>query len=374
MEFNSRQAACEYNKFHLHRSRKDSNIYRHAAVAFHNGTAKHVGTTSGSAEYRALMNSIAQGETSREPQKRFSRCYRKPSDVPSIHPCDQGFLSCILHLLQLPQQIWRSYSPQTTKEESPLPIDPKVQLFKEQLEMLLPFYQMTATERSQVSVSIVIPPWLKGTNETCEIFEAASMVLGQGFPDESTPSAVYTAMGYELHRISPAFYKPVVPGRIMTVDFEDDLVTAALVETPLTYHFNNPVEFAVARNFDGDNFKHWLRHFVKATKPDIMVIIGGNASDTEIQEAITTQSEVATFRIDQSANHLGRIKTLGAALAARTWLERQRFDCLEVGECLTIRDEANRLAGNFTRPVPSVWGARALHQPDRQSQEQHTEL
>ena len=166
------------------------------------------------------------------------------------------------------------------------------------------------------------------------------MTFGQGLASESTPSAEYTIIGYELCRVSRATFDCIGPGRIMIVEFEDDLVALAMTGTPLMYFFDNPVKFAVAKSLDADSLREWISRFIDAEKPD-MVVVGGNAGHAQVEDAIA-QSRAVPLLIDQSDISPHQIVPMGAARVAKDRLERQPFDCLELQECRDIRHEADR--------------------------------
>ena len=120
----------------------------------------------------------------------------------------------------LPQlkEFWKRHTQQPVVEEPAAAMKPNVQLFRAQMETLSPFADMSTEERLRVSVSISVPAWLTGTDEVCEAVEAAQLTFGRVFGVENTPSASYTATGYELCPITYDAFNCTGPGRIMTID------------------------------------------------------------------------------------------------------------------------------------------------------------
>jgi hypothetical protein len=336
---------------------------RYSAIAFHNGTMVYVAYRPGSTEYQALMQSILNKEFGRSPQRRSTRCLRaEPPPPPS--PFDESFLSFLVALFSLPKELWNKHAQQPVVQEPPVPVSPNAQLFKTQMEALPPFANMSAEQRLHVSVSISVPAWLTGTEEACQVIEAAVMTFGRVAKPESPPSASYTALGYELCRISYDAFDCTGPGRIMTIEFQSDLIVMSLARTPLLEWSFDPLTFSVSGEHDGDALVEWIDSFVDTQNPDMVMMSGPNADVPHLRNAVL-RSRAASHLIDQPSIPGHRAVAMGAARAAKDRLESQIDDCSEPKECIEIRKQADRIAGKYKVPKPSIWpavGRLHLHQ------------
>lgn len=309
------------------------------------------------------MQSIVDKYVGLPPQIRTSRCPQQQQQSPlSSSPFAQGlfhyFTTTLFHQNFLRKRA--SQQPTTTKEPPAL-INPNVKLFQAEMEALAPFVNMSSDQRSKVSISISIPGWLTGTEEVCQIAEAATWTFGRVFVTESHASASYTALGYELCRIDYGYFDCTGPGRIMTVDLQkNDLVVLSQVQTPLLYWATDPVVFSVSKGLSHSAKVEWINSFVSSQHPDMVMITGPGANEPHLLQAIQS-SKASSLLINQSSVPADSIAAMGAAQAAKDNLERQIDDCGEFNDCYMTRREADRIAGKFSPLKPSIWPAAGLH-------------
>ena len=333
----------------------------YSAVAFHNGTMVYLAYSPGSTDYQALMQSILNKEFNHPPQKRSTRCRAGPPPPPS--PFDESFPSFLVALFSFPKALWDKYLQQPVVQEPPVLVSPNTQFFKDQIEALPPFANMSAEQRLHFAprVSFSHPAWLTGTEEACQVIEAAAMIFGPVAAAETPPSASYTALGYELCRISYDAFDCTGPGRIMTIEFESDLTVMSLAWTASSVL--DPLTFSVSREHDDDALVEWIDSFVATQNPDMVMTTGPNANDPRLRNAVL-RSRASSHLINQPYTSITsqRAVVMGAARVAKDRLESQGSDCGEWDECDEIRQQADRIAGKYNGPVPPIWPAVArLH-------------
>jgi hypothetical protein len=336
-----------------------SNSY--SAVAFHNGTMAYLAHSPGSIEYRNLMQSILNKKFDHPPQKRSTRCYRaEPPPLPSAF--DKSFPSFLVALFSLLKTLWDKHFRQQVVQEPLVLLSRNTQLFKDQIVAPPPFANMSAEQRLHVSVRVSHPAWLTGTEEACQVIDAAAIIFGLVAAPESPPSASYTALGYELCRIGYDAFECTGPGRIMAIEFESDLTVMSMARTALSE--SDPLTFSVSREHDDDALVERIDSFVDTQKPDMVMTTGSNPNDPRLRNAVL-RSHASTHLVDQPNTSILRHRAvvMGAARAAKDRLESHGNDCGEWDECYEIRQQADRIAGKYNGPVPSIWPAVArLHQ------------
>lgn len=307
------------------------------------------------------MQSIVDKQVGLPPQIRTSRCpQQQQQSPPSPSPFGQGLFHYFTTTLFRQSILRKRDRQQPAAEEPPASINPNVELFQAEMEALAPFVNMSSDQRSKISISISIPGWLTGTEEVCQIAEAAARTFGRVFVTESHASASYTALGYELCRIDYGYFDCTGPGRIMTVDLQkNDLVVLSQVQTPLLYWATDPVTFAVSKGLSHSDKVEWINSFVSSQHPDMVMITGPGANEPHLQQAIQS-SKASSLLINQSSVPADRVAAMGAAQAAKDNLERQFDDCGEPDECYMIRREADQIAGKFSPLRPSIWPAAGL--------------
>lgn len=336
---------------------------------------KPVGSLAASEEYLELMQPILTRMTGQEPRTAASLCHRyHPRKQQS--PYDESFFSFILASFDWSKKHLSAYFQQQQPASEGLnSMNPTVQLMHRELLSLPPFSTMLPEKLAQIAVGVSIPSWLAGTETACLIADAAERAFGRLVRFESSPSAAYTAAGYELCRISHEAFECSGPGRLMTLELEGELAVATMVQTPVMDIFESSITFAVrrdpdvhdpAKKFDAQNLVQWVNAFVDGQKVDILMLAGPGADDPLIKEAL--KGSKSADLLDDHAEHLParEIVALGTAQAAKDAIESQIDDCGEPAECEEIRRESDRIAGKYKPPArPSRWPA---------SPERHSEL
>ena len=315
----------------------------------------YVGSSSASMEYNTLLQSLLEKEIGLPARRTGSHCLKSsPPHPPS--PFDESFLSFLVALLSLPMEVWKNYLQRqpVDKEVEMIPVNPHVQLFRTQMEALKPFADMSTEQRSHVAVSIAVPPWLTGTDEACEIIEAAELVFGEVLHLARTPWASYTAMGYELCTIDYEAFDCNGPGRIMTIEFRNDLATMSLARTPMLLWAQGPLIFTVSKGLIEDDLVQWINLFVDTEKPDLVMITGPSADAAYHHDAVL-QSRAAPRLINQTSTFTDQVVAMGAAQETKNTLESQGEDCSEPDKCTKIRREPDRIAGKYKPPRPATW-------------------
>ena len=305
------------------------------------------------------MQSMLNKELDRPPQERSTRHRCGGVSIrPPPSPFDESFLGFLVALFSLPRTLWDKYFPQPVVQEPPVPLNPNTQLFKDHIEALLPFTNMSTEQRLNVSVALSHPAWLTGEKETCQAIEAASMIFREPVMVESPPSSSYIAMGYELCDTDYEAFDCKGPGRIMTIEFEDDLTVMSLIQTPSIYQ--PPLSFAVSRRNDDDGLVEWINSFVDSQNPDMVMTTGSNANNDRLHEAVL-RSRASSRLVSQPNASIADVRAvvMGAARSAKDTLESQWDDCGEPQECYEIRKQADRIAGKYNGPRPSIWPAIA---------------
>lgn len=189
----------------------------------------------------AIGRGLQRGETS----CRRTLPYREKS------PFDRSFISFITALFLWPIEQWKKFIKEEVLEKPPLNGTAKV--IQDQVLELPPFADMNSEELSQLAVGVVIPSWLANKNEACQVIEAVKSTFGRLASFEKPPSAVYTAMGYELCRVDRADFHCTGPGRIMTLEYDGYLYTASFMQTPLLAWLNNAVKFSMRIELSPDS-------------------------------------------------------------------------------------------------------------------------
>lgn len=228
---------------------------------------------------------------------------------------------------------------------------------------------MSPQERSHSTIGISIPSWLAGTEEACHIVDAAERTFGRLVRIESSPSAVYTAAGYELCRISYEAFECSVPERLMTVELDGGIAVATMVQTPIMDVFKNTVTYAVRRwpdirepgsESDVDDLVRWVDDFVEAQKVDMLMLAGSAANDPLLVEALKSPKIGRLMDSHAGVLPIRDIVALGTALAAKDAIESQIDHCGEPMECEEIGREADRIGGKYSPlATPPCWPARS---------------
>jgi hypothetical protein len=304
------------------------------------------------------MQSILNKELDHPPQQRSTHPYCGGVSIrPPPSPFDESFLSFLVALFSLPKTLWDKYFPEPVVQEPPVPLNPNTQLFKDHMEALPPFANMSTEQRLNTPVVVSHPAWLTRKEETCQAIEAASMIFREPVWIESPLSSSFTALGYVLCNKDYEAFECRGPGRIMTIEFEGDLTTMSLLQTPLRSEF--PLKFSVSKRHE-DALVEWINSFVDTEEPDMVTTTGSNENDPRLLNAVL-RSRASPRLISQPdvSTGGGRAVVMGAAREAKDSLERHGYDCWEPEKCDELRKQADRIAGRHNGPMPSIWSAVA---------------
>lgn len=335
-------------------------VCRSSAIAFHNGTMEYIGSNSASIMYTNTMQSVIDRYIGQSPQYRKSTCTKpQPRESSSLSSIFQN----VLHYFTT----WRKGGGlRLAADPLSTPVHPNVQLFREEIENLAPFVHMTSKQRSELWVALTFPGWLTDTEELCQIADAAQGIFRGIFVAEHS-SAAYTAMGYELCRTPDDAFNCQGPGRITTVDIQNNHLTSiTLSKTPILSWMQLEAISAVSQGMNKSAMVKWVESFVSNKRSDLVMITGPGARDQHLLHLIE-HSQIGRLAINQSSIATDKVAVMGAAQFAKDTLERRFTGCWELPDCLDIRREADRIAGKFDPPSkPSVWslldGPRLHHE------------
>lgn len=236
----------------------------------------------------------------------------------------------------------------------PPPLHRTAQIFQDEILRLAPFSDMDVDAISQAAMAIVLPAWLAGTEEACDIAEAARRTFGRMLSLENPPSSAYTAAGYELCRISYDAFECTGPGRIMTLEYDGDLSVATIASTPLMHWSADPVFFSARRGLTPEQMTEWIDSFVVSQKPQRFIFSGTGVDQPSFVEALRA-SNISQYLDDQPPLPVQHLLAFGAAQVAKDQLESQPDDCSELRECDELRRKVNAISGPFRPPIPPVW-------------------
>lgn len=242
-----------------------------------------IGTVAASQEYKELMQSILDRAVGQEPRKIALRCPETQLRAESS-PFDRSFLDFLIAVTYLPQRFWYSYTGQRSVNIPKM--HPIARLIQDEMRALSPFEDMAATTLSQLAIGIQIPSWLAGTEEACHIAIAAKSLFGPRVRLESPPSSAYTAAGYELCRISHDAFECTGPGRIMTLEYDNNLAVASIMQTPLSDWSVDPVTFSARRGLATQGLVDWIDTFIDSQRPDRLIIAGANTDHPSFVDAL----------------------------------------------------------------------------------------
>lgn len=166
--------------------------------------------------------------------------------------------------------------------------------------------------------------------------------------------AAYTAAGYEMYRVSIDEFDCRGPGRIMTLEYDGGLAVATAQTTPLFGCSTEAAMFSVWRRCASGTIKDWIDAFASAAKPVEAIRAGSSINDPEFMDGLT-ESKVATLVDEVSELPAEHILAFGAAMDAKFMMESHGHDCVDMGECRRLREEADRIAGPYIPPRLQPW-------------------
>ncbi|KAL8907173.1 MAG: hypothetical protein Q9171_005964 [Xanthocarpia ochracea] len=309
------------------------------------------GRVSASQEVKDLLEPILAAAVEQEPQKRTTRCPRLHSLPTPTSSTDKIFEYLAIWILGI-MSLWNPLT--GNKVPEPPPLHQTARIFQDEMLRLAPFSDMDAEARSRAAVAIVLPAWLAGTDEACHIAVAARRTFGRMLSLENPPSAVYTAAGYELCRITYDAFECTGPGRIMTLEHDGDLSVATITPTPLMQWSAEPVVFSARKGLTPEQMTEWIDSFAVSQKPQRVIFAGTGVDQPSFVEALQASS-IKDYLDDQPPLPARHLLAFGAAQVAKDQLESQPDDCSESRECEELRRKADAISGPFRPPVPSIW-------------------
>ena len=263
------------------------------------------------------------------------------------------------------KHFWRFLSKQQPAPLSPLsPLHPIAQVIQNEIFRVAPFANATSETLSEMSVALAIPSWLIGTEIAYHITEAASKTFNRRFNIDTIPSATFTAAGYELCRVSHDAFECDGPGRVMTLEYDEDMTVASIIQFPVSWWAPNPVTFSVQKGLDTQSMTEWIDSFINAQHPDHIILAGSNIDNKKFANALTQPKVTTLFCEQPSRLPPNRVVAFGAALTAKVNIESQKDDFEEPSECMRIRCEADVIAGAPRLPKqpswPAIWSLHPL--------------
>ena len=309
----------------------------------------------GSKEYRNLMSSTLGQHNTYAPRSTALNCLARVWQIEPV-PWDKDILKLMgSYTSYLRKTIKEAFEPPKEPETIP-PLDSTEQMIQAQLLSLQPFANMSAESRSQVTVAIQLPAWFLASPYACSFYRIAEETFGRFVGLESASSSAYTALGYELCRVSQEAYECNGPGRLAVFEYDGYLATASTIRTPLDIFSRLGTRYSTLVSNNSVEISEWINSFLNSASPDVITLAGSAALSGIFQEAINL-SYAADHVEASSSVGVKDLVVKGAAQAAKDALENHNTDCGEFEECLAIRREADRIAGRYVFQRPSVWPA-----------------
>ena len=191
----------------------------------------------------------------------------------------------------------------------------------------------------------------------CSFRQVVEGIFGRVVGLESASSSIYTALGYELYRVSQEAYECDGPGRIAIFEYDGCLATASTVKTPLLHIFDRlETRYATLISNNPAELSKRIKSFLEACSPDMIALAGSNIYSTIFQKALSLSNAIGRVNSNGSIE-VEDILVKGAAQAVEDVLENHDIDCSEFPECLAIRREADRIAGEYKFSRPKMWPA-----------------
>lgn len=213
---------------------------------------------------------------------------------------------------------------------------------------------------SSPRVTVAVPVSLTDL-QACPIISAIAHTGKSIISLEHPPGAAFTALGFPLCRISSEWAPCQPPGRIMTLHYTRDALTAALMSTPLYWWMHGKVIYEINENLGNDRSQaihpayedttflamaQWIDTFAEKNKPDRVILLGPFIDQPAFKKAVSISrisSLIVGYPSDIDPEHT---VVLGTAKVAKDNLESQNEDCLEDDECEEIRRKADEMAGS----------------------------
>ena len=301
------------------------------------------------------MSSTLERHATYEPRSTALKCPARIWKAEPI-PFDKDILKLMYSYADyLMKKIKDAFEPSKISELIP-PLDPTEQMIQAQILTLEPFASMSAESRSQVTVAIQILAWFVASPYACSFRQVAEATFGRVVGLESASSSAYTALGYELCRVSQEAYECDGPGRLAIFEYDGHLATASMIKTPLDIFDRLETRYSTLTSNKSTELSKWINSFLDARSPDMITLAGSDVDLSTFQEALDLSNAAGQIELGGSVE-VEDMLVKGAAQVAKDALENHNTDCGEFRECLDIRREADRIAGKYRFQRPKVWPA-----------------
>lgn len=309
----------------------------------------------GSEEYRSLMSSTLGRHNTSEPRLTALKCPARRWKAEPM-PFDKDIFKVMRSYADYMMEKTKDAFDSSNISELIPALDSTEQMIQAQLLALQHFASMSDELRSQVTVAIQIPAWFVASPYACSFRKVAEATFGRAVGLESASSSAFTALGYELCRVSQEAYECDGPGRLAIFKYDGHLATASIIKTPLDIFDRLETRYSTLASNESSELSTWINSFLDACPPDMITLAGSDVDLNTFQEALHLSN--ATCQVESGGSvQVEDILVEGAAHAAKDALENHNTDCGEFRECLDIRREADRIAGKYKFQQPKVWPA-----------------
>ena len=256
-----------------------------------------------------------------------------------------------LDLLRLIRSLWPPRH-ETRLLPAPPPLHPAAEVIRQELLALEPMASHRNGLRA-LEIDIAIPAYLAGTDLVCHVYEALDSLSLRYGPPSFPVDAAFTAMGYDMCRISSDYLPCNAPEKIMLLEYNHarSLVMASWIRTPIHSWACETVAwdaFQMPSKNGAELLRHWLNNIITTNSPANITVRGSNSTVQNLIAAIHGSEAEPLLVLPQEHNvSTEHVVEFGAARKAKELLDRQPDDCIEDGKCERIRRKADKIAGAF---------------------------
>lgn len=237
--------------------------------------------------------------------------------------------------------------------------DTESMIFFENVKRLL-LHDQNAYTSSSRSVGITLPRWVDQP-QFCKIVDVLPILGKRIYSLDYAPAAAFTAYGFPLCPWDSEWLPCPAPGRVMTLEYTSDALTAALTPTPHLWWFQNTLIYSTNMTlghdssheaFHGDksaiheDMTQWINDFIDSAQPDKIILLGRLTGSPSFEEALR-RSKAPPMIVPNRLNlPIEDTVAVGIAKMVKWKLEDQGSDCFEADECERIREKADAIAGS----------------------------
>lgn len=329
---------------------------RSLAIAFHNGTVSPVAAIAGSIDYQVLMGHFRDQSHGSQLERPWEFCRKRPHSK-----VKKSYRDVLYRLYDWVVSKWRSRLwplPASPDLSAQMPEDPETLVLYKNIKKLL----SSDNELNRLSlpyVGLITPEWLVEA-QASKMRDAVALAGKTIGTLEYAPAAAFAAYGYPLCLFDSEWMPCPAPGRVMTLNFATDALTAALIPTPhfawlqptMRYGMNETLGlkkstqmFAVEHEA-ADAMAEWIDGFVESRKPDKAILVGHLIDHPVFRKAINISRVSSLLVPNPKRIDPGTVIAIGAAKIMKDKMESQGEDCIERDECERIREKADQLAGS----------------------------